>query len=115
MQPELGFTMLMRRGFRIFLLLAMLIPSIGNGLARASTTGVAISEQSEAAPAAAEECCPTNCACDCPCSCSRSARGPCATAGTPVQQLDRTVQAFTAKPNCPLEVYLDLIPQPPRA
>ena len=115
MQPGLGFTMLMRRGFRIFLLLAMLIPSIGNGLARASTTGVAISEQSEAAPAAAEECCPTNCACDCPCSCSRSARGPCATAGTPVQQLDRTVQAFTAKPNCPLEVYLDLIPQPPRA
>lgn len=114
-RPGLAFTMLLRQGFRILLLLAMLIPSIGNGLARASTTGVAMSEQSEAAPAAAEECCPTNCACDCPCSCSRSARGPSVTTGTRVQHLERIVQAFAAVPSYPLEVYLDLNPQPPRA
>ena len=107
--------MLTRLGFRVLLLLAMLIPSVGNVFSRTSTTGISIAEQAETAPIAVEECCPTNCACDCPCSCSRSARGPSATAGAPVQPLDGIVQAYAAVPSCPLEVYLDLNPQPPRA
>ena len=112
--PHSGYPkdMVLHRYLRLILIVMALLP--GRAIGAEAVRLVDVPGAVMSAGTAEQDCCPTDCACACACSCTRTVR-VCSRDQNPSDYaFDATSVIFSAVPECPEDVYLDLNTQPPR-